>query len=513
MPRSLADLAAREFDLLVVGAGIHGACIAREAARRGLRVALIDRGDFGAEASANSQKVLHGGLRYLQQLDLPRMRDSIRSRRHFARVAPHLVRPLPCVVPARGVGLRSPAALAAALAANALASADRNAGVEPAARLPAGRMLSPAACRAILGPGLGGRGAAGGMCWYDALAWNPERLTLACVRDAARAGACVANYAAATALLVRAGRVGGARVADRLDGRGEFDVRARVTLLSAGPWARALLDPVAPGFPGEPLWLKSYGLFARRRWFGDCAVGLEGSRAAGGRRRNLFFVPWRDGTLVGTIYRVHHGDPDACRIEGTDLAALAEEANALHSGAGLDAGDVAFANVALLPARAGTDPRDPDPEPARHTEIADARRAAGVEGLVVVRGVKYTTAPVEAVRVADLACRKLGRPAGPPAPQTAFPAEGPPAGAEADVGRAVRDEWACRLEDVVVRRTELGSAGCPPRAALERCAVAMARELGWDEARRESEIAATRRFYRMHGVGASGTDAPGEGGG
>ncbi|MCH7872735.1 MAG: FAD-dependent oxidoreductase, partial [Planctomycetes bacterium] len=114
MKRRPSELREVTFDVLVVGAGIHGACIAREAALRGLSVAVVDRYDFGGATSANSQKVIHGGLRYLQKLDLRRVRQSVRERDLLMRLAPHLIAPIPFVIPTFGHGRRSRAGMRAA---------------------------------------------------------------------------------------------------------------------------------------------------------------------------------------------------------------------------------------------------------------------------------------------------------------------------------------------------------------------------------------------------------------
>ena len=142
--RNLSALEAEIFDVLVVGGGIQGATIAWAAARRGLRTAVIDASDWGSGASANSLKIIHGGLRYLQHANLVRMRESIRARRRILQLAPDTVVPLACIMPGRGWGLRHPAALFAALAANAVLSADRNRGVRSDRVLPAGRLVSRA---------------------------------------------------------------------------------------------------------------------------------------------------------------------------------------------------------------------------------------------------------------------------------------------------------------------------------------------------------------------------------
>src|SRR5215470_12999456 len=144
MQRELERLRTETFDLLVIGGGVQGAALAHVASSRGLRVALIEREDFASGTSSNSWKILHGGLRYLQQLDIVRMRSSTLARREWMRLAPSLVRPLPCAISSRGSGTRSPAAFAVALGINDLIAYDRNAGLPESIRVPNGRLLSRA---------------------------------------------------------------------------------------------------------------------------------------------------------------------------------------------------------------------------------------------------------------------------------------------------------------------------------------------------------------------------------
>ncbi len=120
-----------KFDVLVIGAGAYGACIARLAARSGWSVALIERDDFGAAVSHNSLKIVHGGFRYVQHFDLPRIRESMAAQRAWLSAAPHLVRPMRCVIPAYGYGTRGPLAFAAGLCAFHVAASDRNRGLAP----------------------------------------------------------------------------------------------------------------------------------------------------------------------------------------------------------------------------------------------------------------------------------------------------------------------------------------------------------------------------------------------
>src|SRR5262249_4414707 len=137
----------REFDLAVVGGGIFGICTAWDAALRGLSVALIERADFVQATSAHSFRMVHGGIRYLQHGDFPRIRESVRERRALLRMAPHLVEPLPIVIPTYGHGLGGKGALGLGLRLYDLCAADRNHGIEdPARQIPAGRVMSRAEC-------------------------------------------------------------------------------------------------------------------------------------------------------------------------------------------------------------------------------------------------------------------------------------------------------------------------------------------------------------------------------
>jgi glycerol-3-phosphate dehydrogenase len=170
-PRALTDAV---LDVLVIGGGIHGACVAWDAVLRGLTVGLIDREDFGSGTSANSLKIVHGGLRYLQDLDVRRMRESLAERRTFLRIAPQLVRPLPVVVPTSGRGRRGRGVLRLALALNDLIGLDRNAGLDDEHRIPRGRILSARECLRLV-PGLPPAGVTGAGVFHDAEGYGAVR--------------------------------------------------------------------------------------------------------------------------------------------------------------------------------------------------------------------------------------------------------------------------------------------------------------------------------------------------
>ena len=224
MTRDLPRLAEREFDVLVVGGGIYGLTIAYDSAQRGLSVALIDRGDFGAATSFNHLKTIHGGLRYLQSADLRRMRESIRERRVFARISPRWVAPLAFAMPTGASLARNPIAMRTALAIDAFVGRDRNDRVDPARHLPAGRVVAGLECRDLFEGAI--RTVASAAVWHDYQTIDGDRLTLAFAHAAASNGAVLANYVEATGPLATGERVGGVRARDNLTAQ-TFDIRAR----------------------------------------------------------------------------------------------------------------------------------------------------------------------------------------------------------------------------------------------------------------------------------------------
>lgn len=542
-----AALATQPFDVLVVGAGIHGASAAWMAARLGLRTALVDMGDFGAATSASSLKVLHGGLRYLQHGNFSRMRESIRARRRFLQLAPHLCRPQAFLMPTRGGGVRGRAALAVALAVNDWIARDRNEGVSAARALPPGRLLSRAEARALLN-GAADQAYSGAAVWYDGLAENTERLTVSFVLSAEQAGACVANYVKAVELQAEQGVVTGVRAVDQLTGA-VFGIRTRRVINAAGPW----LEQVWADRPADrirfPL-VGAWNIVVRRRWFGDYGVALEGTRAHHDAealvqrgKRNLFFVPWRDGTMIGTVYEAFQGDPARYRPARASIEDFLADINAVYPPARLTLSDITFLHVGVQPGPA--QPTGASVEPDKHSEVLDAAREGGPRGLFSIKGVKYTTGLEVGERAARMASAGLGG-SGVGKPPVLYGGAGWPSAADvveaagrhgfglaegtarrlaahygsevervlaeakadrgallpgtgdavrAEVRHAVRREHARALADVVLRRTDLGTLAQPARETLEAAAREMAALLGWEEARMAREVDEVRAVY------------------
>ncbi len=475
MKRDTAELSAREHDLVVVGGGIYGAAAAWDAAQRGLTVALVEREDFGSGASWNSLKTIHGGMRYLQKLDLRRLRESARERRVLLAIAPELVRPLPFVVPVYGHGSTGREALAIGLALNEWLTADRNRGLPAEQQVPPALTVGREETLRRL-PGLRRQGLSGAALWHDAQALSTERLTLAFVHAAAGAGAMCANHAEVVNLLRAGGRVAGVAVRDGITGR-TLEVRARLVLNCAGPWCDDVIKLSGARRAPAPL-LRARNLVLRREPAVPFAVGgRSGSRF-------LFLVPWQGRTLVGTSYEPAETAP-------TEPLAFLAEAAAAFPWAGLDPAEVALVHEGMVPGSGGASGQSTRPR------LHDHEAEDGLPGLVSVQGVKYTTARLEAERAVGLVARRLRREL--PACRTAVTPlprarllEG---SLEARTRAAVREEMALTLADAVLRRLDLGTGGPPAASELDGVGRVMAAELGWDAARLCAEGAALAAVY------------------
>jgi glycerol-3-phosphate dehydrogenase len=536
--RDLDRLTAKTFDVLVVGGGVLGLTIAYDAAQRGLVVALIERGDFGGGASFNHLRTIHGGLRYLQTLDIPRARESIRERRALARIAPHAVRVLPFGLPLYRSVMKGKMAMRAAFILDRAVAFDRNRGVPARLRLPGGKVLSAAEAIARF-PGLRRRGLTGAAVWHDYTTPEADRLTFSWAIAAVEHGAVVANYVEAIAPLLSVQRALGVRAIDRRNGR-ELEIGAKVTVnATAGAFDRSL---ARPGDPKPITLLRAMNLVTRR----DAGDEALGGRSASGR--HLFLVPCRNRAIFGTWESPRPCAADAGAPGEAEIASFISELNEAFPSLDLKMNDVTLVHRGAVPAAVA---HDGSVSLETREQIRD--HAAGsepIEGLLSVAGTKYTTARAVAERVTNSVLTKLQRREAPcRTAMTSLPGgdvrdvllaiadarrehdaglpsdtiphliaaygsrygqvlelagersawrarvadDSPVIGAQ--LAWAVRHEMAITLADAVVRRTPLGAMGYPGDPAAERAAGIVGGELDWSQERKRKEIEALRRFY------------------
>lgn len=532
MKRNTEDLGSREFDVLVVGGGVYGAASVRDAALRGLSVAIIDARDFCGATSANSLKIIHGGLRYLQQLDVVRVLESVRERKSMMRIASHLVHPMPCIMPTRGCALKSRPAMAAGLMLNEVLSYGRNRDQDPEKYVPAGRIVSASECLRIVS-GLGSSNVTGGAIWFDALAHNTERLVISMIRSAVKMGATAANYVRMTGYINKGNRVHGVMARDMLTG-GDLEIRAKVVINNTGPWVNETLD-MLDARTTKPLAGLSLGvnLVLNRQLFPKFAVGLSCPGGTGAGDRLLFFVPWKSRTMVGTYYRSHEGGPDSLSVTNEDMDSFLADLNRAYPAGKITGSDVAMVHAGVLPTRFWDKGGVRDPLLARHYTIVDHEKLDDIHGLVSVLGVKYTTARDVAVKTMDLVSRKLGSASkaiaspGTPvmgadtrdfngllaqaelqdaAPEVIFNygteykdiidrCESPKDTVAGEMEFIIENEMPQTLSDVLFRRSDLGLESSADKGLVLRCAEIMGARMGWDRDRMEDEVRKTRAVH------------------
>jgi glycerol-3-phosphate dehydrogenase len=540
-------LAGKVYDIAVIGGGIYGISVARDAALRGLSVALVDKGDFGSATSSQHQRIIHGGLRYLQHADLRRMRESIRERSILLRIAPHLVHVLPFVIPTYQRLTQRRLLMALALKTNDLIGVDRNRHLEPHKRIPRGRLLSKPECLRIC-PGLDPEGLTGGALFYDAQVHNTDRLNLSLLFSGVRAGVECVNYVKMVRFLKDGPAIVG-MLAQDVFSRSEFPIRARVTVNCAGPWGDRVLQSLADPRAGRPTKLLKAVVLVTRSLMQNVALGIPGRSAHTDRDavfakgyRYFFITPERNRSLIGTFQAPYTGDPDDLEVSEVEIRDLISEINSAFPGGLVKREDVYAVLCGLVPG-AGPSGVKGQAQLRKHYEIRDHELEDGIQGVLSITGVKYTTARGVAQQTVDLALKKLGRKfvpcqtaerctlGGRTGSFEAFSAQAlknkpqgvstetlnhllqaygseyqsilryceddpicrRPVGNDSAIIRAevvhgVRAEMAQTLNDIVLRRTELGSAGYPGEKCLHTCAEIMARELGWNRKKIFEEV-------------------------
>ena len=480
----LAELADRRFDLLVIGGGITGAGIARDAARRGLAVALVERDDFASGTSSRSSRLIHGGVRYLEHGYLHLVFEASRERRRLLDLAPHLVRPLRFTWPVYR-GARVPRwKLAAGLTLYDALALFKNVGRHKRLGIDDVAALEPALERCDL---------KGGASYWDA-ATDDARLTLANAIDAAHASATVLNHVEVTALTFGSahGPADGAVVRDRIGGQ-ELRVQARVVLNAAGPWtdeiSRMEDGAARPAVRGT----KGVHIAVPAARVGNSAAVTMLSPDDG---RVMFTLPSGTHTIIGTTDTATTEHPYEVRASRADVRYLLKACNRFFPAARLTDDDVVSAWAGIRPLVASGNSGDPSSASREHAITHSPR------GVLTITGGKLTTYRAMAEQCVDEAVRHLGvrtRPCD--THRVPLPGARPPARSddrllipglpwrEQDVLHAVQEEMAESVSDVLIRRTTLAfeSRDCG-RTVAPHVASLMAKHLKWTDAGERTSV-------------------------
>jgi glycerol-3-phosphate dehydrogenase len=517
-----------EFDIVVIGGGINGAGIARDAAMRGLSVLLLESNDFGSGTTSWSSRLIHGGLRYLEHGELALVYESLHERRCLRQIAPHLIDPIAINIPVYRNSKRGMWILRIGMIAYDLLSFSK--------RLPRHSMLDRDEFLRD-SPGVNPQHLLGGARYYDAQVTFAERLVIENIVAAKEAGADLRNYSPVTGITIRRNRVESVQFTDRATGN-VARARARVVVNAAGPWVDRVLataDGPMPrllgGTKGSHIVV---GVFAGAP---DDAFYVEA--AADGRP--IFIIPWNSQFLIGTTDIRYDDDPAVATASRAEINYLLDETNRVFPRAKLTAADIHFsyAGIRPLPRRS----KGPESAITRRHIIKQHNRTA--KGLVSVIGGKLTTYRHLAEQVTDLAVRLLGAktaacrtsteplPGAPgrndvaersagfdslsdegrrrltriygsrvsqivelatQEPSLAEPLDGRRTLLAAEIVFNIRHEYARNLVDILHRRTMLGLSpdlGRPYAVAVSRVAAG---ELNWNEQETAHRLAALDTF-------------------
>ena len=432
--QTLAALSDASLDLLVIGGGIVGAGVARDAAMRGLAVALVEQSDFASGTSSRSSRLLHGGLRYLAQGRLRLVREAGAEKMTLARIAPHLTQPIPFIFPTFRKTEWKLWQLRIGVKLYDRLSAGRN--------FDKSRSLRPDESLRLL-PGLNPAGLTGAVRYFDAVT-SDARLVIDTLRSAAAHGAHVTNYCAFTSASPR-GPLWHCTLTDRL-ANSPLQLSARSVVNAAGAWASR--------FPHSRLKLRlTKGVHLviphERLPVPECAVMTDGPRI-------LFAIPWGRRTILGTTDTDYAGDPASPTVEPADVDTILRVTNRTFPQARITPADVASTWAGLRPLIAD-----------KHGRPSDISRAHEIHmttpGWFDVAGGKLTTYRLMAEQTVDQVVKHLRLPPRPcatatqallPDPSAAqFSGVVPPAVSREAVDHFVRNEWAIHPEDVMLRRT------------------------------------------------------------
>jgi glycerol-3-phosphate dehydrogenase len=321
------SLSTSRFDVIIIGAGINGAGIARDAAMRGLKVLLLDKGDIGSGTSSASTRLIHGGLRYLEHAEFGLVRESLRERENLIRIAPHLVRPVPILIPIYKDRSRGLKIIRAGMLAYDLLSYDKT--------LPRHRMLSRFETLERCG-GLNQEALVGGALYYDCQVEFAERLVLENALSAKECGAEILTYAGVTKL--REGEV------QFRKGTDEQTVQAPVTINAAGPWVDRInsdeqRSPLIGGTKGSHIIVRSFSGSPAT------AVYIEAETD----HRPFFIIPWNHNYLIGTTDVRFKGDLDDVASEMWEVDYLLKETNRAFPDAKLGREDICYTYSGVRP--------------------------------------------------------------------------------------------------------------------------------------------------------------------
>ena len=540
MERFISTHQSGKFDLIVIGGGITGATLAYEAGLRGMDVALFEKSDYGSATSSATSKLIHGGLRYLKNMELGLVRESLRERKIMSNIAPNFVYPIPFMIPSF-LSLKSNKwAMQIGMWMYDLLSYDKGFTWDNSKKLPRFKTYKTKST-IKLEPCVKKRGLTGSTVYYDCQNIFPERLTLAFLKSAEKQGTKLSNYARVASFLREGKQVTGVKVMDEISGK-EGVFKAPAIVNCAGPWADILIKQTTSSETRHHI-RRSEGIhIVTKKLCNMHAVSVMTKR-----RRHIMVMPWRNHALIGTTDKEYIGNPDNYKVSKQSILDLLNEVNENYDIPPLKYEDVLFYYGGLRPL-ADTDTEN-SYESSRKYEIYD-NADEGLDGLFTVEGGKYTTSRQLAVEVVEKIEKKmklklpksnsetqylsgceikemsafmknlhkqyagfhyktieyLGKNYGTECHEIFNLARQHPKLAKvlneegeilAEAAFAVQNESALSLSDILFRRTGLGGLGHPGDRVIEQVAHLAGDYLQWNQSKIKSEIEHVQKRFLL----------------
>jgi glycerol-3-phosphate dehydrogenase len=540
MERIFNDVKSKHFDVIVIGGGITGVSVAYEAASRGLSVAIFEKGDFGQATSAATSKLIHGGLRYLKNLEFGLVRESLTERKVWQNIAPNFVYPIPFMVPTYNNLKSNKFFLFLGMFLYDILSFDKGWTWDKSKRLPLHKTIGSKSTlkkeQCIKSTGL-----TGSSIYYDCQSINPERLTLSVLKSAMTLGVQAANYAKVCSFVRNNGNVTGVNVVD-LKTNIEHSFTSDITINCAGPWADIVLNTACDNEHEHHI-RRSEGIhIITKKLCNNHAVTVMTKNG-----RHIMLIPWRGHSLIGTTDKEYTGNPDNYSVTKESILELISDLNDNYGCEKIDYNDVIFSYGGLRPLV--DDQTEGSYESSRKYEIFDNAKQ-GLSGLLTVEGGKYTTSRKLACQAMRIVGKKLNRRlqksttnknylvgseidnmnqflADLHTQYTSYSAKtidylGMNYGTEcheifrladndsrlgreltndgeilAEVVYAIRNEMALSLTDIFFRRTGIGTLGYPGDEVFN-AVVSLTREhLFWDEDKTQQEISSAMKIFQI----------------
>ncbi len=545
MNRFIDNYQGQQFDLIVIGGGITGATVAYEAASRGIKVALVEKSDFGAETSAATSKMIHGGLRYLSTYEFALVRESLKERRILTNIAPNFIHPIPFLFSIYKNAKVSNFTMKIGMLLYELFSFDKNRLWDKSKKMPSHKSVSAEEVKNII-PNAIKKDLVGAQLYYDCSSHSPERLTLAFIKSAIKYGAHVANYTKVDGFIiednVKSKTIKGIKVKDELSGK-SYDINAKLVINCAGPWADIVLDKAKENVDDQVL-RRSEGIHFITKKLVDKYI-FTGSTAEG---KHFFLVPYRNHTLIGTTDKEYIGKPDDYKVTKKAILELLNDVNqSFGDKEKIKYKDILYTYGGLRPLV--EDQTEDVYNTSRKYEITGEKKN-GIEGLITVEGGKFTTSRMLAEKAIDKALNILKFPKKRSISENQYLdvsniknfnefvkikqkqyADFLPEQIEylaknygteidkifsianndktlleplntdgenlAQVLFAIKNEMALTLPDIMLRRTGIALLGNPGNETIKKVANLVAKEFDWDNEKMDLEIGKMEEILRI----------------